>query len=323
MKRRLLLSSARILAAVALVVAVTGCLISQPTFRSNQPSAVSVAPDQLREHVTTLSETFHPRDWEHEANLSICADYIGTHFTNAGAVVQFQPVPAQGRQYRNVIARFGVGKGAKIVVGAHYDACGDTPGADDNASGVAALIELSYLFGRHPPEREIELVAYVLEEPPFFRTPLMGSAVHAASIAAEQEKIEGVIVLDTVGYFNAAKGSQSYPSQWLKLIYPSRGTFIAVIGRWDQGRWIKRIKAGMKGATDLPVYSLRAPASIPGIDFSDHLNYWPLGLNALMITDTAFYRNRAYHTKEDTSGRLDYERMSKVVIAVFEAVSSR
>jgi Zn-dependent M28 family amino/carboxypeptidase len=109
---------------------------------------------------------------------------------------------AHGRQYRNVIARFGVGLGSKLVIGAHYDAFGETPGADDNASGVAALIELAYLLGRNAPAREIELVAYVLEEPPFFRTPLMGSAVHAASISPEKEQIVGVIVLEMVGYFS-------------------------------------------------------------------------------------------------------------------------
>ena len=318
MKRRILLSTTRILFTVAIVVTVTGCLISQPSFRSNRLSSASVAPDRLRSHVIMLSETFYPRDWENEANLNTCADYIGDHFTKAGAVVQFQTVPAHGRQYRNVIARFGVGNGSKLVVGAHYDACGDTPGADDNASGVAALIELSYLLGRTPPEREIELVAYVLEEPPFFRTPLMGSAVHAESISAEKDEIVGVIVLEMVGYFNNTKGSQSYPSLLLKLIYPSRGNFIAVVGRWDQGRWVKNVKMGMKGATDLPVYSIRAPAFFPGIDFSDHINYWPLGLDALMITDTAFYRNREYHTSGDTADRLDYKRMSKVVIAVLK-----
>jgi Zn-dependent M28 family amino/carboxypeptidase len=322
MKRRFILSAARILFTVALIVTIAGCLMAQPTFRTNQPSAAAVDAKRLHRHVTILSETFYPRDWVHVANLSNCADYIAAHFTNSGAVVQAQAVVAHGRQYRNVIARFGVGQGSKLVVGAHYDACGETPGADDNASGVAALIELGYLLGRNPPGREIELVAYVLEEPPFFRTPLMGSAVHAASIAPEKESIVGVIALEMVGYFSDTRGSQSYPSLLLKLIYPSRGNFIAVVGRWDQGQWVKRVKVGMKGTTDLPVYSIRAPAVVPGIDFSDHLNYWPLGLNALMITDTAFYRNKAYHEKGDTADRLDYERMSKVVVAVFEAMKS-
>ena len=169
----------------------------------------------------------------------------------------------------------------------------------------------------------MELVAYVLEEPPFFRTPLMGSAVHAASLATEKENIAGVIVLEMVGCFSDAKGSQSFPSPLLKLFYPSRGNFIAVIGRWDQGRWVKRVKSGMQGTTDLPVYSLRAPAAIPGVDFSDHINYWPLGLPAVMITDTAFYRNQAYHETGDTAERLDYARMSQVVVAVWGAVQSQ
>ena len=320
MKRRGIVFALRVLSAVACVASVAGCLMAQPTLRRNRPSAAAVDSERLRSHVVALSVTYCPRDWEHEVNLGACADYIAAHFTNAGAVVQTQMVPAQGRKYRNVIARFGVGRGSKVVVGAHYDACGTTPGADDNASGVAALIELAYLLGRHPPDREIELVAYVLEEPPFFRTPLMGSVVHAANIAAEKQKIVGVIVLEMIGYFNDQKGSQSYPSLLLRLIYPSRGDFVTVVGTWNQGDWIKAVKTAMKGTTDLPVYSIRAPALIPGVDFSDHSSYWPRGFNALMITDTAFYRNTEYHTINDTEDRLDYGRMSKVVVAVFEAI---
>jgi Zn-dependent M28 family amino/carboxypeptidase len=305
---------------VVVIVEMAGCFIAQPTFRRNHPSAVSVDADRLKVHVSTLSRTFHPRDWEHPANLAMCADYIATQFTNAGAVVESQEFKVQGNRYRNVIGRFGVGKASKVVVGAHYDTCGDTPGADDNASGIAALIELAYLAGADVPQRELELVAYVLEEPPFFRTSHMGSAIHAESIAREKSNIIGVIVLESVGCFNDEKGSQSYPSLMLRAFYPSRGDFIAVAGRWDQGDWIKAVKVGMLGSTDLPVYSIRAPSALPGIDFSDHINYWPYGINAAMVTDTAFYRNKAYHESEDTADRLDYDRMSMVVVAVFEAL---
>jgi Zn-dependent M28 family amino/carboxypeptidase len=297
-----------------------GCFIAQPTFRKNHPSTVSVDAARLKVHVSTLSRTFHPRDWEHPANLSKCADYIATQFANTGAAVESQEFKVQGKRYRNVIGRFGVGKGSKVVVGAHYDTCGDTPGADDNASGIAALIELAYLTGASAPQREVELVAYVLEEPPFFRTSHMGSAIHAESIAGEKSNITGVIVLEMVGCFNDEKGSQSYPSLLLRAFYPRRGNFIAVAGRWDQGDWIKAVKVGMLGSTDLPVYSIRAPSALPGIDFSDHFNYWPYGIKAVMVTDTSFYRNKAYHASEDTSDRLDYDRMSKVVVAVFEAL---
>jgi hypothetical protein len=320
MKRKLILSAARILGLLVVIVEMIGCFIAQPTFRKNHPSTVSVDAARLKVHVSTLSRTFHPRDWEHPANLSKCADYIATQFANTGAAVESQEFKVQGKRYRNVIGRFGVGKGSKVVVGAHYDTCGDTPGADDNASGIAALIELAYLTGASAPQREVELVAYVLEEPPFFRTSHMGSAIHAESIAGEKSNITGVIVLEMVGCFNDEKGSQSYPSLLLRAFYPRRGNFIAVAGRWDQGDWIKAVKVGMLGSTDLPVYSIRAPSALPGIDFSDHFNYWPYGIKAVMVTDTSFYRNKAYHASEDTSDRLDYDRMSKVVVAVFEAL---
>jgi hypothetical protein len=106
----------------------------------------------------------------------------------------------------------------------------------------------------------------------------------------------------------------------LKAFYPNRGDFITVVSRWDQGGWIKEIKSAMKGSTDMPVYSFRGPESLSGVDFSDHRNYWPHGIPAAMVTNTAFYRNMAYHTVEDTADRLDYERMGKVVVAVYEAV---
>lgn len=322
MKKSVIRTVCYIIAVVALIVMVSGCLLSQPTWRHNQPSLLSVAPDRLHSHVLMLSETFYPRDWQNTANLSNCVQYITSHFKESGAVVSIQPVPVQGHEYQNVIARFGVGLGSKIVIGAHYDACGDTPGADDNASGIAALLELADLFVKNPPQRETELVAYALEEPPFFRTPLMGSAVHAATIAAETNKIAGVIVFDMIGYFSDERGSQAFPIGLLRAIYPSRGNFIAVVGRWDQGRWIKKIKTGMKGVTDLPAYSIRAPASLPGVDMSDHLNYWTHGINAVMITDTAFLRNRAYHQRNDTADSLDYDKMAKVVIAVYEAIKT-
>lgn len=322
MKNKIIRPAARVLGVVSLVVVAMGCMIAQPTWRHNQPSAAYVETARLRAHVDMLSRTLHPRDWTQADNLNQCADYIATHFRNAGAAVTSQAFTVRGRTYRNVIGQIGAGYGARVVVGAHYDACGETPGADDNASGVAALIELAYLLSRNPPGRAVELVAYVLEEPPFFGTALMGSAVHAKSIAPEQTNITGVIVLEMVGCFRDARGTQSYPSLLLRLWYPSRGNFIGVVGRWDQGDWVKTIKAGMKGATALPVYSIRAPTIVTGVDFSDHRNYWPYGLNALMITDTAFYRNKAYHTADDTPDRLDYDRMAQVVGAVFEAIRS-
>ena len=318
MSGKIIRSTLRISCAVGVVVMAVWWLLAQPTLRGNQLSTATVDTDRLKSHVRAISQTFYPRDWTHLDNLDKCADYMASHFADAGAAVESQVFSVQGRQYRNVIARFGIGQGSKIIVGAHYDAYEQLPGADDNASGVAALIELAYLLGENKLTREIELVGYVLEEPPFFRTDSMGSAIHAESVA--DQNIAGVIVLEMVGYFNDERGSQKYPSALLRLFYPSRANFIAVVGPWDQGGWVKKVKTGMKGATRLPVYSIRAPTIIPGIDFSDHLNYWPYGFDALMITDTAFYRNMAYHSVDDELNQLDYTRMSDVVIAVFEAI---
>jgi Zn-dependent M28 family amino/carboxypeptidase len=298
-----------------------GCyFIAQPSIRSNEPSTKKANTAQLREYVYALSQNFHPRNSEHPENLDRCADYISTHLKNAGAIVEMQDFIVDNRTYRNVIGRFGIGKPKKIIVGAHYDSCDDTPGADDNASGVAGLLELAKLIGKNQPDVEVELVAYTLEEPPFFGGPQMGSAFHAASVAKEKDKIIGVIVLEMIGYFSDEPGSQNYPVPLLKGYYPSRGNFITVVSRWNQGDWISDLKAGMNGATDLPVYSFRGPASLPGVDFSDHRNYWPYDIPAAMVTNTAFYRNTNYHGENDTADRLDYERMGKVVVGVYEAI---
>lgn len=316
---RLISSTMTILGTVTLVVLVIWGFLCQPTFRKNQTSSAEVSGERLKAHVGMISQTLYPRDWKHTANLDKCADYIANHFSDAGAAVEFQEFSVEGRRYRNVIGRFGVGHTSKVVIGAHYDAYEALPGADDNASGVAALIELAYLIGQKTVTKEIELVGYVLEEPPFFKTRSMGSAVHAESAA--NQSVLGVIALEMVGYFSDDRGSQGYPSLLLRLFYPSRGNFIAVVGAWNQGSWVKKIKIGMKGATPLPVYSIRAPSFIPGIDYSDHMNYWPYGIDALMITDTAFYRNMAYHSVNDEMDRLDYKRMSEVVVSLFEAIT--
>jgi Zn-dependent M28 family amino/carboxypeptidase len=322
MKQKLIRAVAKVAGAVAVVVFAAWLAIAQPSWRGNPASGAAADPEKLREHVTTLSERFHPRDWQHRDNLDRCADYIARQFEAAGATVEFQAVTVGKQEYRNVIGRFAAGKGPGIVVGAHYDAFGELPGADDNASGIAALIELACLLGRGAPAHAVELVAYVLEEPPFFRTELMGSAVHAQRLAGDPAGVRGVIVLEMVGCFKDERGSQTYPVPLLRLLYPSRANFIGVVGRWDQGDWIRTVKAGMQGTAGLPVYSIRAPSIVPGVDFSDHLNYWPHGFKAVMLTDTAFYRNKAYHTAGDRPDTLDYGRMAKVVVAVYEAIRS-
>jgi Zn-dependent M28 family amino/carboxypeptidase len=248
------------------------------------------------------------------------AAYIRQEFRQARATIQEQPYQVNGKTYRNISAFFGPQAGERIVVGAHYDSAGELPAADDNASGVAGLIELAHLLGKASLHTRVELVAFTLEEPPYFRTQNMGSAVHAATLKQQNVPVRMMLSLEMIGYFTDAPYSQRFPLSILRYFYPSQGNFIAVIGKIDQGSLTRRVKRAMRSASELPVYSLNAPVSVAGIDFSDHLNYWREGYQAAMITDTAFYRNPNYHRSADTPDTLDYKRMALVVQGVCAAV---
>ena len=294
--------------------------VTQPVFWAGAAKGgVRVAPERLEAHVRALSEEFAPRDAAHPEGLERAAAYVRGAFESAGGAVSEQPYEVGGRVYRNVVASFGPGTRERVVVGAHYDAAGPLPGADDNASGVAGLLELARLLGASPPPLRVELVAFTLEEPPFFRSAEMGSAVHARALRRQGVAVRAMISLEMIGYFSDREDGQQFPSPALKLFYPSRGDFIAVVGKFDQGRLVRRVKRAMLGAAPLPVYSINAPRSVPGIDFSDQMNYWEAGYDAVMITDTAFYRNPNYHTARDTAGTLDYRRMAMVVEGVYAA----
>jgi hypothetical protein len=308
---------------VVLLVApllVIGVLVAEPGCVANMHSTANVDPELLRKHVVAFSETYYPRSFTHAENLDRCAAYIGEAFRDAGGTVTTQEYEVLRRTYRNVIGRFGPATGAVVVVGAHYDAFGSTPGADDNASGVAGLIELARLLGRGPPAGAVELVAYANEEPPFFTTPDMGSVRHARSLRERGAEVRLAIVLEMIGFFSDQPRSQRYPVAVLKLFYPGRGNFIGVVGRPKDRRDVRLVHELMARSSDLDVRSAAVPRSLPGVDFSDHRSYWEEGYPAVMVTDTAFYRNPHYHTEEDRADTLDYTRMAKVVIGVYEAV---
>ena len=303
--------------------------VTQPILGSATVSDVpAVDPERLRKHTRVLSEDLAPRDWRHPENLDRAADYIGSELAAARGRTEHQAYTMDGQTYRNVIAHFGPDSDERIVVGAHYDAAGELPGADDNASAVAGLLELAHLFGRTAPPIHVELVAFTLEEPKtmdgrgLFRSEYGGSAVHAKSLVEQSATVRVVLNLEMIGYFSDEEGSQGYPSSIVGLFYPSRGNFIHIVGKLGQGAALRLVKAAMTAATPLPVYSMSAPAWVEGIDKSDHTNYWNAGFDAVMITDTGFYRNRNYHTPQDTWDRLDYDRMAMVVQGVYAAVSA-
>lgn len=315
-----------------LLVTIIG-LVTQPLVApvKSQPPDVDAA--RLENHVKHLSVNLYPRSFDRLRNTELAARYILGEFTAAGAKVSIQEVKVQESSYKNIIGRFGPAAGPLLVIGAHYDSHGDasegarypvgydqkthTPGADDNASGIAGLLELARLLQKHPPSRPVELVAYTLEEPPHFRTEHMGSVWHARSLTKEKRQVQLMLSLEMIGFFSDKDNSQNFPVPGMELFYPKKGNFIALVGRLGDFSAIRKAKSFMSGATDLPVFSISAPSFIQGVDFSDHRSYWDEGYPALMVTDTAFYRNANYHQAGDTYDKLDYKRMAKVVQSVY------
>jgi Zn-dependent M28 family amino/carboxypeptidase len=295
--------------------------ITQPLFSGFTPLATTSAdPARLEAHVRMFSTQLHPRDESHPENLDRAAAYISAEFQRAKGVVSEQPYVVNRKTYRNVIAWFGPETTQRIIVGAHYDTAGPFPGADDNASGVAGLIEIARLLSRQQLPMRVELVAFTLEEPPYFRTAHMGSAIHAASLLQQEVDVRAMFSLEMIGFFSDEPGSQKFPAPFLGAFYPSRGNFIAVVGSMGEGLLVRQVKAAMRRGSPLPVYSINSPRLVPGVDFSDQLNYWNAGYDAVMITDTAFFRNPHYHTVNDTPESLDYKRMAMVVEGVHAAV---
>ncbi len=275
--------------------------------------ARQVDPKRLEAHVRTLSETFHPRDHLHPENLERTASFLTEALERAGGRIHSEPYSTDGASYRNVIASFGPDSEERLIIGAHYDAAHGAPGADDNASGVAALLELAEVLGQRPPSMRVDLVGFTLEEPPHFRMPTQGSQVHAHALRAEGVKVRAMISVESIGYFSDAPDSQEYPLAALKLRYPSTGNFIGVVGRMEEGELVRTVHQALRAASPLPVESLTAPRGLEGVDFSDHASFWNEGYPAVMVTDTALFRNPNYHTPGDTWDTLDYARMAQVV----------
>ena len=276
----------------------------------------------LRAHVEFLADPAHPRGYDKHESLERTAQYIARNLEASGGEVRFQSFAVRGQEYKNVRALFGPRSKERIIVGAHYDTADGLPGADDNASGVAALLGIAQIFQRYPPSGEVELVGYTLEEPPFFRTEWMGSRKHVEVLAKERVKVKAMMSLEMLGYYTDAPDSQTFPLSIMKFFYPSTGNFIGVVGRFRDFNLSKIVCAGMASNGKVPVYRLNAPQGLTGVDFSDHLNYWNADTNAVMITDTAFYRNPNYHMPTDLPDTLDYARLRESTIQVYGAIET-
>ncbi len=311
-----------IIAAVFLAVVLV-FVMNPVKIRAFSPGA-SADPARLEADVRALTGLPGFRCFERPDDLDRAAEWARTRLMVSGLLVEEESFGVGDLTFRNLVAHYGADEGPVLVIGAHYDVCGEQPGADDNASGVAGILELAKMLGRNQPKvaHRIELALWPLEEPPNFRSSAMGSAVHANSLALRGADVRGMISLEMIGYFSHEKGSQSFPAPGMSLLYSSRGDSIVVVGNSSSWWFTRRVKARMAGSAELRVRSMNAPAFVPGVDFSDHLNFWRHDWKAVMITDTAFYRNPNYHQVTDTPDTLDYERMAQVVTGVYAAITT-
>lgn len=298
---------------------------SEQTILSENGMAAAVraadptSSESLQRHVEFLTALDPPRSAAHPDSLDRAAAYIAVELKGAGGRVVDQPFGVEDTTFRNVRAFFGPETGPRLVVGAHYDVCEDLPGADDNGSGTAVLLALAHLLGDADLDQCVELVAFSLEEPPHFASYDMGSARHAELLVEEGTEVLGMLCLEMLGYFSDESGSQEFPADILVRRYGDVGDFLAVVGRPEDKVLVEATHAAMQGS-DLRVEPLLAPPFLQGVDNSDHRNYWSAGFSALMVTDTAFFRNANYHEATDTPDTLDYERMELAVGRLLEAV---
>jgi hypothetical protein len=271
--------------------------------------------ERLREHVQVIALKPHHR-WA-PVELEAVATYIEDRLRASGYAVQREEFKAAGAVVRNLYVEVrGTRQPEEIVlVGAHYDSAPGAPGANDNGSGVAAVLELARAFRGWRPARTWRLALFVNEEPPFFRTSDMGSAVHARNARRRGERIVAMYSIETIGYFSDVPGSQHYSFPF-NSFYPERGNFLGFVGNLASRSLAHQTIATFRAEAQFPSEGLAAPAWVPGVDWSDQMWFWREGYAAVMITDTAFFRYPHYHTPQDTPDKLDYERLARVVQAL-------
>lgn len=269
---------------------------------------------RLRHHVYTLAQDIGPRNIWRPSSMAATSTYLEEVLTDLGYTVRQQEFSAHNVTAINLeVEIVGSRKPQEIVViGAHYDTVPDCPGANDNGSGIAALLELARFLADGHPDRTIRLVAFANEEPPFFLSKDMGSRHYAARSRKRGEKIVAMLSLETMGYYRDEPGGQDYP--WpFSLFYPDTPDFIAFVGNVRWHHLVRRAIGSFRHHARFPSQGIAVPSFITGVGWSDHWSFWREGYPAIMVTDTAFYRYSPYHSAADTSEKLDYDRLARVV----------
>ena len=273
-------------------------------------------PNRLRAHVRELAGAIGERHLGRPRALEAAAGYIEQALAACGLAVRRQEFRAGGHLVRNLEAEAApASQGPWFVLGAHYDTVPGSPGADDNGSGVAATLEIARRLAEAPGARRVRCAFFVNEEPPWFQTEDMGSLHYAKALRARGEAVSGMLSLEAIGYYDRAKGSQHYPFP-LGMAYPDTGDFVGIVADRARRGFLRRVVRAFERHSRFPVVGAALPAWVPGVSWSDQWAFWQQGYPAAMVTDTAPFRNPAYHTEDDTPDRLDYEALASVTEAL-------
>lgn len=290
----------------------------------SKPNAADDLSGRLFRHVDMLASVIGIRHPGKSGTMAATATYIHRELENLGLTISRESFLAGGQRVENVIATIPGSRSSDVVIlGAHYDSTPTTPGADDNASAVAVLIETARELAGFQPGCTVRLIAFACEEAPYFHSLEMGSLVHAQGCRTRGESVRGMLCLEMVGYYVDQPESQRLPPKiprWLRWLFPSRGNFLAAVGN-PRSWWLCwKFRRGFRSGTRFPLFSIVLPERIPEIHLSDQSAFWVNGFPALMLTDTSFLRNPHYHRMSDTPDTLDYQRMADVTRGVAAAV---
>ncbi len=294
------------------------------SFRGTPPPLSAdevVLRDELIANVQKLAGEIGERNVQHYDQLVAAAEFIERSFAEAGLKVRREAYDAGGKLCENIEAELPGATTDVFVIGAHYDSVFGSPGANDNGSGVAALLALARRFAGKPTSHTLRFVAFPNEEPAAFQTELMGSFVYARNCKARGDRINGMISLETIGYFSNAPKTQAFPVPGLGAIYPTTGNFIAFVGNVSSRKLVRQCLGAFRQHATLPSEGTALPSNVPGVGWSDHWAFWQHGFRAIMITDTAPFRYPHYHRRSDTPEKLEYDSMTRLVSALEKVIA--
>jgi len=322
---RILSSALRIAIAVAAILALLWWFgVRMPGKNSSKPAPLSpdevALRDELRADVQKLAGEIGERNMWHYPQLNAAADFIESSFSGAGLNPRRDSYELHGQACHNIEAEIPGAHPEILLIGAHYDSVFGSPGANDNGTGVAAMLALARRFAGKTAQHTLRFVAFVNEEPPYFLSDEMGSFLYAGRCKKRGDQISAMISLETIGYFSDAPHSQTYPSPGLGIFYPKVGNFIGFVSNLPSRTLLHRVVALFRKHAKIPSEGAALPGFIPGVSWSDQWSFWRYGYPGIMVTDTAPFRYPYYHSSSDTPDKLDYDRFTLVVSGIEKVI---